>query len=301
MNASVETTKYLKEGRNGGSEAFNKVYILLYDELHSIAHRHLFFQKRQGVTLNTTALVHETYERLIGNSQIDLKDRNHFFALTSKAMRYVLADYARSGTAQKRGGKADPISLDSFQLAVDECSEELETLNEALQLLSQHNERLEKIVELKFFGGLNYSEIAGLLNLSQRTVRRDWQRARAWIYNFAAPLITGLLDNAGISIEFDQKPGSIIGSYGILDKIGEGGMGCVYLARKKGSTYETLVAIKLVRKGLLSQDIHRRFHNEETILASLEHPGIARLFDGGIHSDGRPFFVMEYIEGEPIN
>jgi RNA polymerase sigma factor (TIGR02999 family) len=182
MNASIDITKYLEEVRKGDSEAFNKVYSLVYDELRSIAHQHLFFNNRQGATLNTTALVHETYERLLGNSQIDWQDRNHFFSLTSKAMRYVLADYARSRTAQKRGGKFDPLSLDAFQLAVDESSEELESLDEALQLLSQHNERLEKIVELKFFGGLNYNEIAGILNMSKRTVRRDWQRARAWMY-----------------------------------------------------------------------------------------------------------------------
>lgn len=182
MNPSVNITKYLAEARNGDTEAFNKVYSLVYDELRSIAHRHLFYN-RQGETLNTTALVHEAYERLVGNSQIEWQDRNHFFALTSRAMRYVLVDYARSRTAQKRGGKSNDLPLDAIQLAVDERSAELQALDEALQLLSQHNKRLEKIVELKFFGGLNYQEIGGILDLSKRTVRRDWQRARTWIYS----------------------------------------------------------------------------------------------------------------------
>lgn len=182
MDASVDITKYLEKARKGDSEAFNRVYSLVYDELRSIAHRQLFNQRR-GESLNTTALVHETYERLIGNSQIEWQDRNHFFALTSKAMRYVLVDYARSRTAKKRGGKFDHLSLDTIQLAVDKRSAELESLDEALQLLSKYDKRLEKIVELKFFGGLNYQEIAGILNISQRTVRRDWQSARTWIYS----------------------------------------------------------------------------------------------------------------------
>lgn len=182
MNASADITKYLKEARKGDSDAFNRVYSVVYDELRAIAHRHLYHH-RPGETLNTTALVHEAYERLVGNSQIEWQDRNHFFALTSRAMRFVLVDYARSRTAKKRGGKAEDIPLDAVQLAIDHRSEELEALDEALQLLAQHDERLEKLVELKFFGGLNYQEIAGIMDLSKRTVRRDWQRARTWIYS----------------------------------------------------------------------------------------------------------------------
>lgn len=182
MNPSVDITKYLEEARNGDSEAFNKVYSLVYDELRAIAHRHLY-RHRPGETMNTTALVHETYERLVGNSQIEWQDRNHFFALTSRAMRFVLVDYARSRSAKKRGGKNSDLPLDAIQLVVDQRSEELEALDEALELLSQHNKRLEKLVELKFFGGLNYQEIAGIMELSTRTVRRDWQRARTWIYS----------------------------------------------------------------------------------------------------------------------
>lgn len=182
MKESHHITKYLEDARKGDAEAFNRVYSLVYDELRSIAHRHLF-QHRQGETLNTTALVHEAYERLVGNSQIEWQDRNHFFALTSRAMRFVLVDYARSRTAKKRGGKAEDLPIDAIQLAVDKRSAELEALDEALQLLAQHNERLVKLVELKFFGGLNYQEIAGIMDLSKRTVRRDWQRARTWIYS----------------------------------------------------------------------------------------------------------------------
>ena len=182
MDGSKDITKYLEDARNGDSEAFNKIYSLVYDELRSIAHQHLYHH-RPGETLNTTALVHEAYERLVGNSEIEWQNRNHFFALTSRAMRYVLVDYARARTAQKRGGKSEDIPLDDFQLAGDVRSAELQALDEALQLLSRHNKRLVELVELKFFGGLNYQEIAGIMNLSKRTVRRDWQRARTWIYS----------------------------------------------------------------------------------------------------------------------
>ncbi len=118
---------------------------------------------------------------------------------------------------------------------------------------------------------------------------------------FASPLIPGLLNEAEESVEDDEAPGATVGPYEILEKIGRGGMGSVYLAKKTETPYDQKVALKLVRKGMDTQDILRRFRNEGRILASLEHPNIARLYDGGIHSDGRPFFVMEYIEGEPID
>ncbi|REL24228.1 sigma-70 family RNA polymerase sigma factor [Rhodohalobacter sp. SW132] len=182
MDRSVEITKYLSDARKGDSEAFNLVYSQLYDELRSIAHRQLFHQPR-GETLNTTALVHEAYERLVGNSQIDWQDRNHFYALTSRAMRYILVDYARRCSAKKRGGDKQKVSLDAVQLAIEERSAELEALDEALSQLSSHNKQLEQLVELKFFGGLTYKEIAGIMDRSERSLRRDWQRARTWIYS----------------------------------------------------------------------------------------------------------------------
>lgn len=175
-------TRYLEDARKGDEEALNEVFGLVYNELRSIAHRHLMVN-RQSETLNTTALVHEAYERLVGGEEIDWQDRNHFFALSSRAMRHILVDYARSRTAQKRGGKKQDLPLDAVQLAIEQRSAELEALDEALKQLSQHNERLEQLVELKFFGGFNYQEIAGIMGLSKRTVRRDWQRARTWIFS----------------------------------------------------------------------------------------------------------------------
>lgn len=119
--------------------------------------------------------------------------------------------------------------------------------------------------------------------------------------SFAAPLIPGLLEEVEGTGQQDQTIGTKIGSYEIKEIIGQGGMGTVYLAEKKDAPYEKKVALKLVRRGMDSEDILRRFHNEGQILASLEYPNIARLYDGGIHEDGRPYFVMEYVEGEPIH
>lgn len=118
---------------------------------------------------------------------------------------------------------------------------------------------------------------------------------------FVAPLVPGLLKVTGENASEFEENGSRIGSYEIIEKLGRGGMGSVYLAKKKESPYDKKVAIKLLRKGMDTEDIIRRFRNEGRILASLEHPNIARLYDGGVHSDGRPYFVMEYIEGEPID
>lgn len=119
--------------------------------------------------------------------------------------------------------------------------------------------------------------------------------------SFAAPLIPGLLSEVEETGQQDQTIGSQIGPYEIKEIIGQGGMGTVYLAEKKDAPYGKKAALKLVRRGMDSKDILKRFHNEGQILASLEHAGIARLFDGGIHEDGRPYFVMEYVEGEPVH
>ncbi|WP_234572403.1 serine/threonine-protein kinase [Rhodohalobacter sp. 614A] len=118
---------------------------------------------------------------------------------------------------------------------------------------------------------------------------------------FAAPIIPDLLTKMGGYTEESEAPGSTVGPYEILEKIGRGGMGSVYVAKKADAPYDKKVALKLVRRGMDTQDILRRFHHEGKILASLEHANIAQLYDGGVHTDGRPFFVMEYIQGEPID
>lgn len=155
---------------------------LVYDELRCVAHQRLVGY-RPGDTLNTTALVHEAYLKLVNQQDVDWKDRAHFFALASRAMRFILVDYARARTAEKRGGPRPDVSLDAVQIAAEESTTELLALNEALGRLAESSERLSLLVEYRFFGGLTYEEIAEVTGWSLRTVKRDWRRARAWLHH----------------------------------------------------------------------------------------------------------------------
>ncbi|CAN5393445.1 ECF-type sigma factor [soil metagenome] len=182
MDVQNDITTCLSKARNGNQQAFNLVFEHVYGTLRQMAHRILAY-KRYNDTLNTTALVHEAYEKLVGNQEIDWEDRSHFFSVAAKAMRFILIDYARAQTSQKRGGRDQILPLDALQLAVVERSSELMALDEALDLLMKNNSRLGNLVELKFFGGLTYKEIATLTGYSERTLKRDWERARTWIYS----------------------------------------------------------------------------------------------------------------------
>ena len=182
MTASTENiTRLLHQASQGQSQAHDQLYPLVYDELRRIAHQRLL-RDRPGHTLNTTALVHEAYLKLVDQTHAGWNDRAHFFALASRAMRFILVDYARKRTAQKRGGRQDDVPLSAVQLAADERSTDLLTLNDALDKLHVFSERLARLVEYRFFGGLTYEEIAEVTEWSVPTIKRDWQRARAWLY-----------------------------------------------------------------------------------------------------------------------
>jgi RNA polymerase sigma factor (TIGR02999 family) len=157
------------------------LFPLAYEELRRIAHQRLR-STAHGQTLNTTALVHEAYLRLAERTGPSVVDRAHFCALASRAMRFVLVDYARTRTAQKRGGSETHVSLDDVQIAADERAFDLLMLDETLDQLKAHDERLAQLVEYRFFGGLSYEEIAEVTGLSVPTVKRDWRRARSWLY-----------------------------------------------------------------------------------------------------------------------
>lgn len=172
----------MSEARNGNKESFNLVYERVYGTLREMAHK-ILSNERYNATMNTTALVHESYEKLIGHTEINWEDRSHFYSVAAKAMRFILIDYARSQSAEKRGGRNKDLPLDASQIAVIERSQELIALDEALSLLSKHSSRLGNLVELKFFGGLTYKEISALTGYSERTLKRDWERARTWIYS----------------------------------------------------------------------------------------------------------------------
>jgi RNA polymerase sigma factor (TIGR02999 family) len=173
-------TELLELWRGGNSEAARTLVPLVYQQLRVIARRQL--GGRQSQTLNTTALVHEAYLKLERRSRLSLENRNHFFAVAAKAMRQLLVDHARRRAADKRGGHADIVTIDDTDLPVAARAEELIDLNSALDRLSEVDEPLARLVELRFFAGLSVEETAAALNCSPRTVKRDWRKARAFLY-----------------------------------------------------------------------------------------------------------------------
>jgi RNA polymerase sigma factor (TIGR02999 family) len=163
-----------------GSSDVERMMPLVYEELRRIARRQL---RHEGVghTLNTTALVHEAYLRLAAPSHLDISGRAEFLAIAAMAMRRVLIDYARQRTAQKRGGVQMRVELDDIEVAADDRAEQLVALDEALTALAASNPRLARVVDCRFFGGMSQDETAMALQLTPRTVRRDWTKARMWL------------------------------------------------------------------------------------------------------------------------
>jgi RNA polymerase sigma factor (TIGR02999 family) len=176
-----DTTQLLLDARSGNREAFDRLFSHVYDELRQIAHRRLL-KFRPGETFDTTALVHEAYLKLVDQARSGGRDRAHFLALASRAMRFVLVDYARARSAQKRGCRAADVPLDAVQVAAEERAADLLVLADALEQLSRVSARLSEIVDYRFFGGLTFDEIAEAMGLSAPTVKRDWVRARTWLY-----------------------------------------------------------------------------------------------------------------------
>ena len=174
-------TELLAQWSHGDNAALVELTPLVYDELHRVAHHHLSRQ-RPDHTLQTTALVNEAYLRLADQTNPRWQNRAHFFAVAARAMRQILVSYARTQHAQKRGGGAFKVDLNEVALVSSEESKEIVELHEALEQLSALDSRKAQIVELKYFGGLNYDEIAEVLKISRITVRRDWEFARVWLY-----------------------------------------------------------------------------------------------------------------------
>jgi RNA polymerase sigma factor (TIGR02999 family) len=174
-------TELLLQWGEGKDAALAELTPLVYEELRRCAHHHLGGQ-RPNHTLQTTALVNEAYLRLADQTNPRWQNRAHFFAVAARAMRQILVSYARSQQAQKRGGGAARVDLDEAALVCPQESREIVELHEALEQLSALDSRKAQIVELKYFGGLNYNEIAEVLKISRITVRRDWEFAKVWLY-----------------------------------------------------------------------------------------------------------------------
>ncbi|MCL7978608.1 MAG: ECF-type sigma factor [marine benthic group bacterium] len=180
-----EVTRLLHGARAGDPDALSKAYELIYAELRGIAASRLQREKA-GHTLQPTALVNEAYMKLAGSPANDLEDRRHFIGIAARAMRQVLVDHARRRDAAKRGDGVSPATLTGRVIPAGDTSgpdpEELLALDAALDRLDEREPRLRRVVELRYFGGLNDSEIGALLGVTRRTVQRDWTRARAWLH-----------------------------------------------------------------------------------------------------------------------
>jgi len=173
-----QLTVLLASARAGDKDAAGAAYSLLYDELRRLARAKL--RPHQSMTLlDTTSLVHESYLRLAGADALPVEDRHHFFAYAARVMRSVIVDFARARAAERRGGEAEHLVLDTMlsgQVAAPE--NDVLRVHEALDVLERADERLTRIVEMRYFGGLSEGEIAEVLGVSDRTVRRDWEKAR---------------------------------------------------------------------------------------------------------------------------
>jgi RNA polymerase sigma-70 factor, ECF subfamily len=174
-------TELLVQWSHGDDAALAELTPLVYEELHRVAHHHLSGQ-RPNHTLQTTALVNEAYLRLADQTNPRWENRAHFFAVAARAMRQILVSYARTQQAQKRGGGAVKVDLDEAALVSPEESKQIVDLHEALEQLSALDSRKAQVVELKYFGGLSYDEIAEVLKISRITARRDWEFAKVWLY-----------------------------------------------------------------------------------------------------------------------
>ena len=176
-----EITQLLAEWSDGNQSALDELYPLVYDELHRLARRYMSREK-QGHTLQTTALINEAYVRLVDQRNVHWANRSHFFAISAQIMRRILIDHARRHAYAKRGGGAQQVSLDEAATVTRAAGAELIRLDEALKSLAEMDPRRSQVVELRYFGGLNNEEIAGVLNISENTVTRDWNMARAWLH-----------------------------------------------------------------------------------------------------------------------
>ena len=176
-----EVTQLLADWSKGDKSALDKLLPLVHAELRRIARRQMSHE-RPGHTLQATALINEVYLKLLGQESFEWQNRAHFFAVCAQMMRRILIDHARAHTREKRGGGAVQVSLDKAVVIANEQAEHLLALDEALRSLENLDAQKAKIVELRYFGGLSLEETAEVLDISPRTVRREWQRSKAWLY-----------------------------------------------------------------------------------------------------------------------
>jgi RNA polymerase sigma-70 factor, ECF subfamily len=183
MQTSHDVTQLLLKWSSGNKDAFGELLPLVYKELQKIAHRYLV-RERNSNTLQTTALVHEAYIKLIDQNRVQWQNRAHFFGIAAQAMRRILVDNARQRLADKRGKGAEKVSIDEGVIDVsDERAGNLVDLDDALKKLAEIDPQKSQLVELRYFGGLSIEETAEVLGVSVATINRQWRTAKAWLYN----------------------------------------------------------------------------------------------------------------------
>ena len=186
-----EVSTLLRAWSDGDQRALDQLTPIVYDELHRLAH-HYLKRERAGHSLQTTALVHEAYMRLVDYKRMQWQNRAHFLAVSAQAMRRILVDRARRRRNMKRGADAEHVSLDAEALLCTDRSDDFVSLDAALNALAERAPRKAKVVELRFFGGLSVTEIAEVLHVSSITVMREWKSAKAWLYReLAVPVAHG--------------------------------------------------------------------------------------------------------------
>jgi RNA polymerase sigma factor (TIGR02999 family) len=181
MEQPQDITEILRSWSGGDAEAADQLFALVYDELRRLARTYLQ-REGSGHTLQPTALVNEAYLRLVDQTRVDWQNRSHFYGIAAQMMRRILVDHARSHATDKRGGAAQRLSLEDAFIAPEQGATDLLELDEALTKLAKFDERKSRVVELLYFGGLEQREAAVVLNVSEKTVQRDWQMARMWLY-----------------------------------------------------------------------------------------------------------------------
>jgi RNA polymerase sigma factor (TIGR02999 family) len=187
MSESGQVTELLRRFQDGDRQALDQIYPLVYDELR-VAARRALAREREGLTLQATELVHEAFFKLVGADGVQWQGRAHFIAIASRAIRQILVDHARRVRAEKRGGGAEHVTLGDADASLTVPAEEMLALDDALARLGDMEPRLRTVVEYRFFGGLSEREIAEVLGVSERTVQRDWIKARAWLHKEVYPV-----------------------------------------------------------------------------------------------------------------
>lgn len=184
MTDSLQITRLLREHREGDAQALERLLPLVYPQLQRMARSQL---RRGGpLTLDTVGLVHEAYLRWMGDMEVDWHDREHFFAVLTRAMRFVVIDQLRERQAQKRGGDAERVTLDPELVGDLPPLDAALTVSRVVDQLATFDPRLARVVECRFFIGMDDHEIAEALGVSERTVQRDWLKARAWLHRALA-------------------------------------------------------------------------------------------------------------------